>query len=63
MKKIVKYGCYALLAIGLACYWGYGVYSYATNSKADIKAKQELNKLEKEKLRLEIQKLKLQTDS
>ncbi len=63
MKKIVKYGCYALLAIGLACYWGYGVYSYATNLKADIKAKQELNKLEKEKLRLEIQKLKLQTDS
>jgi hypothetical protein len=60
MKKIIKYGCYALLSIGLACYWGYGTYSFATNLKQDIKDKKELKELEKEKLRLEIKKLKIQ---
>ena len=60
MKKIIKYGCYALLSIGLFCYWGYGCYSFATNLKQDIKDKKELKELEKEKLRLEIEKLRIQ---
>ena len=64
IKEKARYCGYILLAVGILCYWGYGVYSFSTNLKEDIKAKKELKELEKEKLRLEIQlkKLELQTN-
>ena len=49
---------YTLLAAVLFMCIGWGAYSYATSLKEDIEHKKEIQRLENEKLRLEIEILK-----
>lgn len=49
---------YTLLAAVLVLVIGYGTFSYAKHLKTDIERKKEIQRLENEKLRLEIEILK-----
>lgn len=49
---------YTLLSAVLFMVIGYGTYSYVTHLKEDIERKKEIQRLENEKLRLEIEILK-----
>jgi hypothetical protein len=49
---------YILLAAVILSVIGYGTYTYATHLKQDIERKKEIQRLENQKLRLEIEILK-----
>lgn len=53
-----KHLLYTLLAAVILWVIGYGTYSYATHLKQDIERKKEIQRLENQKLRLEIEILK-----
>lgn len=53
-----KHLLYTLLAAVILTVIGYGTYAYATNLKQDIELKKEIQRLENQKLRLEIEILK-----
>jgi len=53
----LRYSLYAVLVTGFLFF---GIYSYATNLKEGIERKKEIQRLENEKLRLEIKILKKQ---
>lgn len=53
-----KHLLYTLLAAVILSVVGYGTYSYATHLKQDIERKKEIQRLENQKLRLEIEILK-----
>jgi hypothetical protein len=57
IKSKLRYSLYAVLAAGFLFF---GVYKYATNLREGIERKKEIQRLENEKLRLEIQILKKQ---
>ena len=66
MEYFENYGknlLYTLLAAVILSVIGYGTYTYATNLKQDIERKKEIQRLENEKLRLEIEILKKDTGS
>ncbi len=53
-----KHLLYTLLAAVILSVVGYGTYSYATRLNQDIERKKEIQRLENQKLRLEIEILK-----
>lgn len=53
-----KYLLYTLLAAVILSVISYGTYSYAAHLKQDIERKKEIQRLENQKLRLEIEILK-----
>ena len=53
-----KHLLYTLLAAVILSVIGYGTYTYATHLKQDIEMKKEIQRLENQKLRLEIEILK-----
>lgn len=61
-NNYVKHFLYTLLATVILSVIGYGTCTYATHLKQDIERKKEIQRLENQKLRLEIEILKKSND-